>query len=44
MIGYYTTKSLQGEIFRKLREQIMEVIPAADPVPGNIKVEQLGKD
>jgi hypothetical protein len=35
MIGDYTTKPLQGALFRKLRDQIMGVTPARDPGPGN---------
>ena len=31
MIGSYMTKPLQGAMFRKFRDQIMGVIPAADP-------------
>jgi hypothetical protein len=34
MIGYYTTKPLQGGLFRKFRDQIMGVTPARDPGPG----------
>ena len=37
MIGKYTTKNLQGSIFRKFRDQIMIVIPDADPGLGNVK-------
>ena len=43
MIGDYTTKTIQGAMFRKFRDKIMGVIPAADPVPGKVKVEQLRK-
>ena len=38
MIGDYMTKPLQVDMFRKLRDKIMEVIPAVYPGPGNIKV------
>jgi hypothetical protein len=34
MIGDYATKSLQGALFRKFRDQIMRVSPARDPGPG----------
>jgi hypothetical protein len=34
MIGYFATKSLQGALFHKFRDQIMGVTPARDPVPG----------
>jgi hypothetical protein len=34
MIGYFATKPLQGAIFHKFRDQIMEVTPAQDPGPG----------
>jgi hypothetical protein len=34
MIGEFTTKPLQGVLFRKFRDQIMGVTPARDPVPG----------
>jgi hypothetical protein len=34
MIGDYTTKPLQGALFRKFRDQIMGVTPARDPGPG----------
>jgi hypothetical protein len=33
-IGDYATKPLQGALFRKFRDQIMEVTPARDPGPG----------
>jgi hypothetical protein len=35
MIGDYATKPLQGAIFCKFRDQIMGVVPAQDPGPGN---------
>ena len=38
MIGDYTTKPLQGAMFRNFRDQIMGVILAADKVPGKVKV------
>jgi hypothetical protein len=34
MIGDYATKSLQGALFWKFRDQIMGVVPARDPGPG----------
>jgi hypothetical protein len=34
MIGDYATKPLQGDLFRKIRDQIMGVTPARDPGPG----------
>jgi hypothetical protein len=34
MIGDFTTKPLQGALFRKFKDQIMEVTPARDPGPG----------
>jgi hypothetical protein len=34
MIRDFTTKPLQGAIFRKFRDQIMGVTPARDPGPG----------
>jgi hypothetical protein len=34
MIGDYATKPLQGALFQKFRDQIMEVTPARDPGPG----------
>ena len=37
------TKQLHVFIFRKFRDQIMGVIPAADPGPGKVKVERLRK-
>ena len=43
MIGEYMTKTLQGAMFRKSRQQIIEVIPDTDTVPVNFKVEQLLK-
>jgi hypothetical protein len=33
-IGDFATKPLQGALFRKFRDQIMEVTPARDPGPG----------
>ena len=42
MIGDYMTKPLQGDMFRKLRDQIMVVIIDAYPGPGKVKVENLG--
>ena len=43
MIGDYMTKPLQGAMFRKFRYQIIGVTTAADPGPGKVKVENLGK-
>ena len=43
MIGDYTKKPLQGAMLRKLRYQIMVVIPAADPGPRKFKLEHLRK-
>jgi hypothetical protein len=34
MIGDFTTKPLQGALFRKFRDQIMGVTPARDLGPG----------
>jgi hypothetical protein len=34
MIGDYATTPLQGDLFRKFRDQIMGVTPARDPGPG----------
>jgi hypothetical protein len=34
MIGDFMTKSLQGALFWKFRDQIMGVVPAQDPGPG----------
>jgi hypothetical protein len=34
MVGDYATKTLQGALFRKFRDQIMGVTPARDPGPG----------
>ena len=34
MIGEFMTNPLQGDLFRKFRDQIMGVIPAQDPGPG----------
>jgi hypothetical protein len=34
MIGYYATKPLQGDLFRKFRDQIMGLTPARDLGPG----------
>ena len=44
MLRDYMTKPLQGDMFRKFRDKIMGFIPAADPVPGNVKLEQHRKD
>jgi len=38
MIGDFFTKPCQGALFIKFRDQIMGVVPAADPGPGKIKV------
>jgi hypothetical protein len=45
MIADYATKSLQGALFRKFRDQIMGVVPAQDPGPGKTdrNVGKLGK-
>ena len=43
IIGNYTTKTFQDAMFGKFRDQIMGVIPAADPGPGKVKVEHLRK-
>ena len=37
MIADFATKPLQGALFRKFRDQIMGVIPIADPGPGKVK-------
>jgi hypothetical protein len=33
------TKSLQGALFQKFRDQIMGVVPAQDPGPGKAKMK-----
>jgi hypothetical protein len=38
IIVEYATKPLQGALFRKFRDQIMGVVPARDPGPGNTDV------
>ena len=43
IIGDYITKSLQGAMLRKFRDQIMGVITAVDTGPGKVKIEQLRK-
>ena len=43
MIGDYMAKPLQGDMFRKFRDQITGVILAADTSPGKVKLEQLRK-
>ena len=43
MVGEYMTKPLQGDMFRKFRDQIMGLIPAADSGPGKVKVERISK-
>ena len=43
MLGDYMTKPLQGDMFRKFRDQIMRVIPAANPSAGKVNSEQLRK-
>ncbi len=40
MIGDYMTKSLQGALFRKFRDQLMGVILAQYPGPGKPKLVQ----
>jgi hypothetical protein len=35
IIGDFMTKPLQGALFRRFRDQIVGVIPAQDPGPGN---------
>jgi hypothetical protein len=39
MIRDYMTKSLQGALFQKFRDQIMGVVPAQDPGPGKAKMK-----
>jgi hypothetical protein len=39
MIGDFMTKPLQGALFQKFRDQIMEVVPAQDPGPGKAKMK-----
>jgi hypothetical protein len=43
MIGDFMTKPIQGALFRKFRDQIMGVVPAQDPGPGNanMKIDEL---
>ena len=43
MIGYYKTKPIQSSMFRKFRDQIMGVIPAAYLGPIKVKVENVRK-
>ena len=43
MIGEYTTKPIQGDMFRKLRDQIIGVILSTYPGQVKVKVEQLRK-
>ena len=38
VIGDYMTKSLQGAMFKKFRDQIMEMIPNADMGLGKVNV------
>ena len=37
MIGDFTTKPLQGVLFKRFRDYIMGVVPAADPGPGKVR-------
>jgi hypothetical protein len=39
MIGDYATKSLQGALFRKVRDQIMGVTLAQDPGPVKTNID-----
>jgi hypothetical protein len=43
MIRDFMTKPIQGALFRKFRDQIMGVVPAQDPGPGNanMKIDEL---
>jgi hypothetical protein len=41
MIGDFMTKSLQGALFWKFRDQIMGVISAQDPGPGKPKPKKV---
>ena len=43
MLRDYMNKPIQGDMFRKFRDKIMRVIPAAYPCAGKVKVEQLRK-
>ena len=43
MIGYFSTKPLQGALFKKFRDQIMGVVPAKNPGPGKTKPAQTPK-
>ena len=43
MIGDYATKPLQGSLFRKFRDQTMDVIPAQDPGTGKTD-RNIGKE
>ena len=36
IIGDYMTKPLQGDMLQKFRQQIMGVVPATYPGPGNL--------
>jgi hypothetical protein len=39
MIEDFMTKSLQGALFQKFRDQILGVVPAQDPGPGKAKTK-----
>ena len=41
MIGNYMNTPIQGDMFRKSRDKIMGAIPAEDPGPEKVKVDQL---
>ena len=40
VIGDFMAKPLQGAMFRKVRDNIMGVIPVQDPVPGKSQPEK----
>jgi hypothetical protein len=39
MIGDFTTKPLEGALFRKFRDKIIGVTPARDPGPGKTNID-----
>ena len=43
MIADYATEPLQGSLFKKFRDQIMEAIPTIGPGPGKKAVNKKGK-
>ena len=43
MTGDFMTKPLQGALFHKFRDHIMEVVPMQDPGPGKVKEPKVVK-